>query len=295
MPATAEGEPSNLTTMYYVLCTICYNIIFFLVMHMGSTAMSSMDSLISPQQRKTLDPDSHAPLYYQLYSLLKNLILNGTLPNGTRMPTEQQLSDTFGVSRITAKRAMDELAAEQLVERRRGKGSHVIFKYKPGPVKAPLIGMLQEIESMARQTEARVLEVAQLQPPAEIREELSLQSADTALKILRVRSRGAEPFGYYESWTVGLKKKPSLNKLENTPRLEIFREQGLNIVHVKQTLSAVSASDEIAAALKIKTGTPLLSMVRRSYDANELLRDYMHVRYNPEHFQYQMDLTIDNG
>lgn len=257
--------------------------------------MSTIDSLISPQQRKALDPDSHSPLYYQLYSLLKNLILNGTLPNGTRMPTEQQLSDTFGVSRITAKRAMDELAAEQLVERRRGKGSHVIFKYRPGPVKAPLIGMLQEIESMARQTEVRVLEVAQLQPPAEIRRELSLQDDATALRIVRVRSRDKEPFGYYESWTVGLRKKPSTATLESTPRLEIFREQGLTIAHVKQTLSAVSASDEIAEALKIKPGTPLLSMVRRSYDGDEALRDFMHVRYNPERFQYQMDLTLDAG
>ncbi len=257
--------------------------------------MSSIDSLISPQQRKALDPDSHAPLYHQLYSLLKNLILNGTLRNGTLMPTEQQLSDAFSVSRITAKRAMDELAAEKLVERRRGKGSHVIFKYKPGPVKAPLIGMLQEIESMARQTEVRVLEVAQLQPPGEVREELLVNPDDTALRIVRVRSRDGEPFGYYESWTIGLKKKPSTNKLETTPRLEIFREQGLNISHVKQTLSAVSASDAIAEALKIKPGTPLLSMVRRSYDADEILRDFMHVRYHPERFEYQMDLTIEGS
>ncbi len=255
--------------------------------------MSSIDSLISPRQRKTLDPESHAPLYYQLYSLLKNLILNGTLPTGTLMPAEQQLSETFGVSRITSKRAMDELAAERLVERRRGKGSHVIFKYKPGPVKAPLIGMLQGIESMARQTEARVLEIARLQPPAEIREELALKPEGTALKIVRVRSRDGEPFGHYESWTTGLKTKPSAKKLESTPRLEIFRQQGLNITHVKQTLSATSASDEIAKPLKIKPGTPLLSMVRRSYDADEILRDFLHVRYNPERFQYQMDLSID--
>ncbi len=257
--------------------------------------MSSIDLLISPQQRKALDPDSHSPLYYQLYSLLKNLILNGTLPNGTLMPTEQQLSDAFGVSRITAKRAMDELAAEKLVERRRGKGSHVIFKYTPGPVKAPLVGMLQEIESMARQTEVRVIEVARLQPPAEIRGELSLDSGDTALRIVRVRSRDGEPFGFYESWTVGLKKKPSNKKLETTPRLEIFREQGINITHVKQTLTAISASEDVARALNIKPGIPLLSMVRRSYDSSEQLMDFLHVRYNPEHFQYQMDLTIDEA
>ncbi|TXS91996.1 GntR family transcriptional regulator [Parahaliea maris] len=257
--------------------------------------MSSIDKLISPRQRKALDPDSHAPLYYQLYTLLRNLILNGTLPTGTLMPTEQQLSEAFGVSRITAKRAMDELAGEKLVERRRGKGSHVIFKYTPGPVKAPLVGMLQEIESMARQTEVRILEVSELQPPAEIRKELELADDATAVRMVRVRSRDGIPFGYYESWTAGLKKKPTVKKLESTPRLEIFREQGLIITHVKQTLSAISAPDDIAEAFGIKPGTPLLSMVRRSYDSDEKLRDYLHVRYDPEHFQYQMDLTIDDA
>ncbi|WGL16293.1 GntR family transcriptional regulator [Microbulbifer bruguierae] len=256
-------------------------------------AMSTIDKLISPRQRKALDPSSHSPLYYQLYSLLKNLILNGTLANGALMPTEQQLSEAFDVSRITAKRAMDELAAENLVERRRGKGSHVIFKYTPGPVKAPLVGMLQEIESMARQTEVRLLELDKLKPPAEVREEFALDAGDTALRMVRVRSRDGEPFGYYDSWTVGLQKKPTARQLTSTPRLEIFRTQGLNITHVKQTLSAVSAPEDVAAALNIKPGTPLLSMVRRSYDAKEQLRDLMHVLYNPEHFQYQMDLTID--
>ena len=78
-------------------------------------------------------PGRAHPLYFQLYSLLKQAILNGTVACGTQMPTEQQLAEAFGVSRITAKRAMDELAAETLVERRRGKGTHVIYEYAPKP------------------------------------------------------------------------------------------------------------------------------------------------------------------
>ena len=115
--------------------------------------MSSLDTLFSQRVRDGLSKASPEPLYYQLYSLLKGMILDGTLGKGERMPTEEQLAETFKVSRITAKRAMDELAAESLVERRRGKGTHIIYEYSPKPVKAPLVGMLQEIESMARNTE----------------------------------------------------------------------------------------------------------------------------------------------
>ena len=87
------------------------------------------------------DPMSRVPLYHQLYMLLKNSILDGTLINDVQMPTEQKLVETFEVSRITAKRAMDELASEKLIARYRGKGSHVTYQYEPKPVKAPLIGM----------------------------------------------------------------------------------------------------------------------------------------------------------
>jgi GntR family transcriptional regulator len=257
--------------------------------------MSPIDKLISPKQQKSLDPNSHTPLYHQLYSLFKKVILNGTLPHGAFMPTEQQLSDAFNVSRITSKRAMDELAAEKLVERRRGKGTHVIFKYTPGSVKAPLVGLLQEIESMARQTKVRVLSVDILNPPEDIREKLALEPNETAIKIVRVRSRDGVPFGYYVSWTVGLDKKPSIQKLESIPRLEIFREKGLNFTHMKQTLTACAADEVLAESLDTDVGEPLLSMIRQSFDSDEKQLDYMQVYYHPERFQFEMDLTIDEN
>jgi GntR family transcriptional regulator len=257
--------------------------------------MSEINKLISPKQQKSLDPNSHTPLYHQLYSLFKTIILNGTLPHGASMPTEQQLSDAFDVSRITSKRAMDELASEKLVERRRGKGTHVIFKYTPGSVKAPLVGLLQEIESMARQTKVRVLSVDMLKPPEDIREKLNLDHNQTAIKLVRVRSRDGVPFGYYVSWTIGLDKKPSIQTLESIPRLELFREKGLDFTHMKQTLTACAADTVLAESLEADVGSPLLSMIRQSFDINEKQIDYMQVYYHPERFQFEMDLTIDEN
>lgn len=255
--------------------------------------MSQINNLISLKQQKSLDPNSHTPLYHQLYTLFKKVILNGTLPHGAFMPTEQQLSEAFDVSRITSKRAMDELAAEKLVERRRGKGTHVIFKYTPGSVKAPLVGLLQEIESMARQTKVKVMSVDMLKPPETIREKLKLDHDQTAIKIVRTRSRDGIPFGYYVSWTIGLDKKPSIQTLESIPRLELFREKGLDFTHVKQTLTACAADEVLAESIDAEVGAPLLSMIRQSFDANEKPIDYMQVYYHPERFQFEMDLTID--
>lgn len=259
--------------------------------------MNAIGDIFSEHQLQKLEKDSPTPLYFRLYSLLKNAILDGTIGNGAQMPTEQQLAETFGVSRITAKRAMDELAAEALVERRRGKGTHVVYEYSPKPVQAPLVGMLQEIESMARHSDVKVLECKKMRAPADIREHLALAETDKALYLTRVRSRDGQPFGYYTSWTAGLEKAVSKRDFSRAPRLEIFRRQGLIITHVTQTISAVAASAELAAHLDTEVGSPLISLVRRSFETRrgaEQLVDYLHVYYHPDRFQYQMDLKLDN-
>lgn len=257
---------------------------------------ASLENIFSQRIKDGLSSDAPTPLYFQLFSILKGMILDGTMPFGERIPTEEQLAKAFGVSRITAKRSMDELAKESLVERRRGKGSHVIYKYTPKPVQAPLVGMLQEIESMARNSHATILECDLSTPPRAIRDELELKEGEQALHLLRVREREGLKFGYYVSWTAGVEIPDDAALFESEPRLSYFRSKGLVLTHVTQTLSAVAASGETAKALDVPQGSPLLTLTRRSYNKvgdEEHLRDHLRAFYNPEHFQYEMDLKID--
>lgn len=259
--------------------------------------MNSIADIFSETQLQTLQQDIPTPLYFRLYSLLKNAILDGTVANGEQMPTEQQLAETFAVSRITAKRAMDELAAENMVQRRRGKGTHVTYEYSPQPVRAPLVEMLQEIESMARHSDVKVLECKKLQPPGVVREALGMAEKDKALHLVRVRSRDGQPFGYYISWTTGLGKAVRKGDFLKFTRLEIFRKQNLKITHVTQTISAVAATTELASQLQTEVGAPLISLIRHSFETRngaERLVDYLHAFYHPDRFQYQMDLKMDD-
>ena len=259
--------------------------------------MVTMAAPFNPDRHGELRKDAPTPLYFQLYSLLKQAILNGAVAHGTQMPTEQQLAESFDVSRITAKRAMDELAAEELVERRRGKGTHVIYEYHPKPVQAPLVGMLQEIESMARHSDAAVLSCRRQRPPRDIVALLNLGDSEKALFLERVRSRDGEPFGHYASWTAGLNAPLSRRDFRAEPRLEIFRRQGLVISHVTQTINATAATEELARHLDTQPGAPLLTLIRHSFTTSktgeERMVDYLHGHYHPERFQYQMDLRLD--
>lgn len=234
------------------------------------------------------------PLYHQLYSVLRAAILNGTIPHDAQMPTEQQLTETFDVSRITAKRAMDELAAEKLVSRFRGKGSHVTYHYTPKPIRAPLVGMLESLIDMGEHSIVRVISNEKVVPPADIRERLNLAAGELAHKVIRVSSsEEGEPYAYYVSWTVGVTKAFTRRKLESTPRVKLLRENNIILTRMEQLLSATKASGRIAAELEVEPGAALLSVRRFGYMKNGKMVDVLDGLYNPKRFQYAMEMSID--
>ena len=256
-----------------------------------SEILTSLKSDWNLSQRGAM---SRVPLYHQLYSVLKASILDGTIPYDSQMPTEQQLAATFDVSRITAKRAMDELAAENLIARYRGKGSHVTYQYEPKPVQAPLVGMLENLIEMGKHSIVRVISIEQVVPPADIRRTLGLGEDETAHKVVRVRSsEGGEPYAYYVSYTVGITKGFTKRIMEKTPRLDVLRQNGIELTKVEQTLSAENASLSIAEELGVEPGAALLSILRHSYDDDGKVVDVLDCLYNPKRFTYKMVMSLD--
>jgi GntR family transcriptional regulator len=220
--------------------------------------------------------------------------MNGTIAFGDKMPTEQQLVSVFDVSRITAKRALDELAAENLIVRHRGKGSHVTYRWEPSPVKGPLIGMLKNMTELFQHSSTKAISIEKTIPPADIRIELDLEGGEKVHKVVRVHcDEDGEPYAYYVSWTVGIRKGFTERNMQEQSRLAIIVQNGLNLVQVKQTLGAEPATVRVAAALDIVPGTALLSLTRRSFDESGRLVDVLHGLYNPKRFKYLIELSLD--
>ena len=253
-----------------------------------------LSSLKSEWQLAQHSAMARVPLYHRLYSVLKAAILDGTIPYDARMPTERQLVATFDVSRITAKRAMDELAAEKLIARFRGKGSHVTFHYTLEPVRAPLVGMLENIKEMGKHSIVRVISTETVVPPAEVRLILEVEDNGVVHKVVRVSSNEVgEPYVYYLSWTVAITRAFTKRKLENNTRLDLLRENGIRLTRVEQVLSAENASMPIAEELDVEPGAALLSIRRMGYVESGAIVDIVDGYYNPKRFQYAMVSSID--
>ena len=103
-----------------------------------------------------LDPSTGAPLYQQIFVILQNKIQSGELVPGDAVAGEQELCAEFGVSRITARRALNELAERGLVERQRGRGTRVLAS-PAQPVRASIDGLLENVGHIGRTTTVQVL------------------------------------------------------------------------------------------------------------------------------------------
>ncbi len=257
----------------------------------GKRFMTSMSDLFSSREMQALQGEAPTPLYFQLFSLLKNRILNGSIPHGEQMPTEEELAKGFSVSRITAKRALDDLAAAELVERRRGKGTFVTYTATFESVHAPLVGELEKLTNLAKRTHVKVLDVGKQLPPGDVAAEMGLDRGELAWRATRIRyTEDDVPYGHLISWTVGVTKGYTKRDLERRVRLDILKENGIEIAKIEQIVSAVPARDFFAQALNMDIGEPTLMMVRRIYDANNRLVDILYCHHNPRRFHFRLEL-----
>lgn len=246
-----------------------------------------------PKNANSLAAGSPVPLYHQLYLQLKQQILTGELAYGARVPGELELQERHGVSRITCRRALAELAGEGLIERGRGRGSHVIHRLTTRPLQGSLSAALDNLVAFGRATEVTLLSFARVVPEPALGARFALAPGALLVHVVRVRSDGDIPFAWLESWTRPLGARYSRAALARGLRLELFRQCGVTIARFEQTISAVAAPADVAAGLGIGAGQPLLQIERSSYDDQGRLIDRLRALYRPDRFHLTMSLGRD--
>lgn len=127
------------------------------------------------------------PLYHQVYLVLRNNILSGFYPFDSLLPGEQETSGTFGVSRITAKRALNELADDKFVVRQRGRGTRVIYRAPTPPVQASVEGLLENLMTMGLKTKVELLAFDYVRATDEVSRVLHCDKGCSVQYAVRVR------------------------------------------------------------------------------------------------------------
>lgn len=243
---------------------------------------------VSPRMNR----DSHIPLYHQVYVYLRDRIFDGTYQPKDAVPSENELIRLFGISRITAKRALNELATRGLVVRERGRGSRVVGKMPHLPLLASVEGLLENNLIMGLETEVDLLEFDYVPAPGEVAAALGVGQGETVQMAIRVRKFNGHPFSHLTTYLpedVG--RSFERQELQAVPLLLLLERSGIKALQADQSITALVADAPVAQALKVTQGDSLLKIQRIVYDENGRPVEFITALYVPELYQYRMKLT----
>ena len=232
-------------------------------------------------------------LHRQLYLVLRDHIKRGVWPAGTALPTEEKLCTEFGVSRITVRRALADLQAQGLVERRHGLGSFVRGdSAAASPAAAPTLNFIDTLRIHAETTQVRVIQVLRAVPPPDIAASLQIAAGDVALHAVRLRLIDEVPVMMTDAWVPDrLGRKITAAALKKNALYEVLMAQGVEFGRVVQEITAEAADPRRAMHLGIEVGVPLLKVVRLLHDLDARPVQHLVAVMPPERGRVLMDIT----
>lgn len=216
------------------------------------------------------------PLYQRVVSDLKADIDTGFYEMGDKIPTEPQLCERFGVSRITIRRALDELVKAGYLIRRQGRGA---FVTKPNVLRiiqrenidTSMFSYSEACSACGYEPGAHCIMCRPVKAPITCQNIFNLCPSDDVLRVERVRTADGVPILVEINWfqldSMGFLRDESLEDVSLFELIE-RRTGQIPMLHEPCTLEIVNASIEMAGELEVSAGEPLFCLAGRYFDGD---------------------------
>ena len=253
---------------------------------------------IAPSEK--LDRNSRVPLYHQLFMLIRSDIMDGTLKHGDFLPTESELEEAYGVSRITVRKAIDSLVNHNLVSRRQGRGTVVLrptvlddfgklFPVPPGATVHTTdegdvsIKVLSTDFAPASDLTAQQLNV-------DVGEELGILKY---LRIVNGQPQCLEDIAFVLRLCPDIFVKHDLNNVSFYHVLE--QEYDIRLVRAVHTVSvAIPTAPRITKWLQLEAEQPVLFVERTSYTQHGIPFEHVRTYYRSDLYSLRFESTRPN-
>ena len=240
----------------------------------------------------TTHSPTFSPLYQQIRALITRSLESGEWKPGDIIPSESDLAERFGVSQGTVRKAIDELAAENLLVRRQGKGTFVSTHDDPRSFFRFL--RLASNEGELLRLQSIPLECRRAKAGADVARTLALEPGAPINIVRRLMRFGDEPAVYDEIYLPGeLFPDLSLDILNSVAvsMYSLFESRySVRIIRAEERLRAVSADRVSAELLQVAEGSPLLLVERVTYTYDNKPVEWRRGFYATKNFYYHNEL-----
>ena len=240
----------------------------------------------------TLNRDLPIPLYHQLKTLILQEIESGRWKPDQQLPTEEQLSVRFRVSKITVRQALRELATLGWVRREQGRGT---FVQKPALEEGPrkLTSFTAEMQEHGLAATSQVLDKAVIAAPTDVAMKLGIPQGEALFRLRRLRLADGIPLGVQTAY-LPLAMVPEIDTVEFTD-LSLYSllesRYDLHPVAAKETLIAVVVNHEEANLLRVSAGSPALAAERVTFLPQGQPLEYAQSIMRGDRYKVVLDLT----
>jgi GntR family transcriptional regulator len=233
------------------------------------------------------------PLYRQIFLSLRNKIVDGEFPDGAFLPSEAELAASYEVSRITAKRVLNDLAQEGLAVRQRGRGTRVRYQGGGTIVSGSVQSLIDSLRANSR-NRPRVLALEEVAAPADVALALGIAEGERVQRAVRVFSTDAAPYSHLTTYVPrAIAQAWSSDDWQALGLVSLLERAGVTVAFAEQVITATLADAALAEALDVSVGSPLLRAVRTSFDVAERPVEYLIATYPPERYRFLMTLSHD--
>ncbi len=255
-----------------------------------------------PAQFQTRDdstpvPSAAAPSFSPLYQQIRGLILQslqaGEWPPGESIPSELDLAARYRVSQGTVRKAIDELAADNFLVRRQGKGTFVAT-HAEEEARYRFLKLAADNGPLGM-AERRIIDCKRQRASAEVARSLGLRVGDAVLQVQRVLAFQGIATILEDIWLPGAPFKgltASRLTAHPGPMYAMFESEfGVRMVRAEEKIRAVRPNASQCAKLGVATGTPLLSVERVAYTYNDVPMELRRGLYRTDRHHYHQRLN----
>lgn len=241
----------------------------------------------------TQESPTFSPLYRQIKTLILQALEAGEWLPGQVIPSEQELAARFNVSQGTVRKAIDEMAAENLLVRKQGKGTYVASHNDPRAMfrflrLVPMDGDLSHPQSLP-------LDCWRAKAGQEASRMLGIELGAPIIILRRLLKFGAKPVVIDEIYLPGeIFQGLSMEVLQgwNGSLYSLFETRfGLRMIRAQERIRAVGADRSTSDALKVPEGTPLLSVERVTYTYGDKPVEWRRGLYSTAEHYYLNELN----